>query len=78
MLACLNAPGGASLGRSREVRAARAPRASADGVRLPEEDGASVTLIGDARLPLPADGALRFDGRVWLWTDEGLLVELEG
>lgn len=65
-------------GAVRWRKAVRAPTkaksAFPEGIALvPEEEEGAVEIDGK-RWSLPADGAARAGGRVWLWTDEGFLA----
>lgn len=67
---------GALISRA-AVRAPRRPaRVSPEGVVLPPEDEESTVEVHGRDWPLPADGAARSDAGVWLWTREGMLVEV--
>jgi hypothetical protein len=67
-------PDGALRWKKRQASKARPARP--EGVTLPERDGESWLDVGDARYPLPADGAARAGDRVWAWTTDGMLVAL--
>lgn len=67
---------GAQRWRRAEPRRRTPPRLQPDGVRLGEIDGESWIDADGARYPLPADGAARVGGTIWLWTDEGALFAL--
>ncbi len=63
--------------RRRDRRAIRPESWRIPGVRLGDPEESSLTLVDDRSLAIPADGAARVGGSVWLWSEEGMLVAVD-
>jgi hypothetical protein len=64
--------------RIKRGRAKKATPALPAGVKVGSPEEGSRVTIGERSWPLPADGAVAVEGGWWLWTNEGMLVQLGG